>query len=550
MKKETGMKLLLLLASLGLLLYLFFNLDFNTRTTSLNQAWETTAEMNQIKDERQERAETIELDIFFNEQQLIFDKQSQTYFYPIIGESENAANPKVSSQAHNGNDYRILFEGEGISQETIGQNKQHKILVYGDEWYQEFNLVVTTLPIFSIDLDDPFINKGIGDHDKDAMVTLYDTDSQATPSQRKIVSKAQVRYRGASSRIFPQKQIRVSLKIMSLGRNIRNNHLSLLNMREDDDWILYAPYNDPEKMRNTLSNNLWYDTMADNNRFAIKNGTQGRFVEVFINGDYWGIYTLMHPIDAKQLELEENEDPRKTDYYYRMVSNHPIDYTQFDGSVKDNVILPVELRFPEKNTDHKAKWDPGIRHSVLMRQFSEESQAYLYEQTDIGNQIDYWLFLTLTRAVDNYRKNRNYIAKYDGEQHVVLESPWDLDLTWGHNWSGEEELRAIFVDQVNQYTMFYPSFISSNVDQNNQEIIRMIVERYTELRQGGWSDEAMAQRLDEMIADIYGSGAIERNHDRWERSAYTGNPEPFKDYVLQRLQGMDQFIYEQIGGSE
>ena len=45
---------------------------------------------------------------------------------------------------------------------------------------------------------------------------------------------------------------KISLKQVSLGGNIRNNHVSL-GMEQDDDWILCAAYNDPERMRNTFS---------------------------------------------------------------------------------------------------------------------------------------------------------------------------------------------------------------------------------------------------------------------------------------------------------
>lgn len=547
LKRETQMKIVLFVISLFLLLYLWFELDFNMRSASLMEVRADRTELESLKTERQEREKDLQLDLYFNEQKLIFDELSNTYFYPVVGEGNQAFNPRIKAQAHNDSGYRIIIAGEEINAETIRQNHTHTVFVYGDDWFQEFDLVVTTLPVLSIHLDDPIVNQEVGDQNKDVTISLFDTDPTATPTQQHIVSKAQIRHRGATSRIHPQKQFRLSLKVMSLGRNIRNNHLSLLGMREDDDWILYAPYSDAEKARNTLSNNLWFDTMADNNRFDIKNGIEGKYVELFINDRYWGIYTLMHPLDEKQLGLEEAEEPRESDYYYRMISNLPVEYPLYDGSLETNVLSPVELRFPEKAQDHQAKWEPFVTHYQMMND-DTNGPAYMEEHTDIENLIDYWLFFTLTQAHDNDTKNRNYIAKHDGDKYVVLESPWDLDLTWGNNWSDTEELRTIFLDMPNAIPPLYPSFITRNVQQGNQIIMDKIIDRYKELRSGGWSDEKMMERLVEMEADIYGSGAIYRNHIRWPRAAFSDSMGSFQDYVMHRLQRMDRYILEELRG--
>lgn len=39
--------------------------------------------------------------------------------------------------------------------------------------------------------------------------------------------------------------------------------------------------NDPVKVHNTLSNNLWHDTMAQENRFGINTGAEGEYKVLF-----------------------------------------------------------------------------------------------------------------------------------------------------------------------------------------------------------------------------------------------------------------------------
>lgn len=65
--------------------------------------------------------------------------------------------------------------------------------------------------------------------------------------------------------------------------------------------------NDRLRMRNRLCFDVWnemsqlpYDTKYDR-----RNGTKGRFVEVFVNEEYRGIYCMSDKIDRKLLGLKK-----------------------------------------------------------------------------------------------------------------------------------------------------------------------------------------------------------------------------------------------------
>ena len=61
-------------------------------------------------------------------------------------------------------------------------------------------------------------------------------------------------------------------------------------MPADDDWVLYAGYNDKTLMRNVLA----YETARRLGRYA----SRTRFVEVTLNGRYHGVYVLMEKLEA------------------------------------------------------------------------------------------------------------------------------------------------------------------------------------------------------------------------------------------------------------
>lgn len=78
---------------------------------------------------------------------------------------------------------------------------------------------------------------------------------------------------------------------------------NVLGIREENSWILDAMAIDRIRMRNRICFDIWnsmsstpYDTGYDN-----RNGTDGVFVELFLNGEYWGLYCLSDKVDRKLL---------------------------------------------------------------------------------------------------------------------------------------------------------------------------------------------------------------------------------------------------------
>jgi hypothetical protein len=93
--------------------------------------------------------------------------------------------------------------------------------------------------------------------------------------------------RGQSSQqFFPMKSYAVEL-----GRDA-----GLLGMPEDDDWVLYAPYNDKSLMRNVLA----YRTARLFGRYAART----RYVQLRLNGRYQGIYVLMEKLELGKRRVE------------------------------------------------------------------------------------------------------------------------------------------------------------------------------------------------------------------------------------------------------
>ena len=124
--------------------------------------------------------------------------------------------------------------------------------------------------------------------------------------------KAKVRHRGATAAGFKKKSYAVKL-VDETGQKLDT---SFMGMRSDNYWILDAMAIDKARMRNRVAMDLWLDFSAKpyyaNTEPKMCNGYRGKFVEVFVNNEYNGLYCLMERIDRKQLKLKKY----KTDIYY------------------------------------------------------------------------------------------------------------------------------------------------------------------------------------------------------------------------------------------
>src|SRR5690606_36465301 len=79
----------------------------------------------------------------------------------------------------------------------------------------------------------------------------------------------------------------------------------LLGLPAEEDWIFYGPYSDKSLIRNALT-------------FTLPKSLQGyssrvRFVELFLNKNYQGIYVLMEKIKREDIRVDIDKlEPHET----------------------------------------------------------------------------------------------------------------------------------------------------------------------------------------------------------------------------------------------
>ena len=490
--------------------------------------------------QRTETEENLLTEMTFHDYPAVYDSIDSCFYYSLPEHDLEAYNPKVGYQGRNRR-IKLAVKQAAIDEELIAANEAIEMIAYDDSVYREYIIKCTTLPIVSIHFyEEP------ADLDTDITFQLF--DNRAGVSKRELSSEGKMRIRGVTTAGYEKKGYKITLLENLKKEEPEENQQSVLGMRCDGDWMLYAGYNDQEKIRNVFSANLWYESCAENNIFGIKNGMEYRYVETFFNDHYMGLYAIGFPVDELQLELQH---ALKSDH----VSEFLLKKMRWAENIETDeeyirTLESYEFQWSEDGDFSEENRQTAIKYHSLLDNAEKKDNDALYDCVDIGNAIDVYLFYNLIQGVDNAHegdtKNLYLAYKAYGEQGRFLITPWDFDLSWGneYNWAASYS--------TGQYTFGSDSnlIMDKNVvhvllENDDEHIKELIEKRYEELRGTSWSEENLMGMLDDYEGQIFDSGAYERESYRWPHAHYVAKEEKlsqFKMYVKERLAVMDAYV--------
>ena len=228
-----------------------------------NKLMVSESKWNSIKESRTENKNLRLEDIKFNDYKLIIDEKNNTIYYSLVNDSQNKYNPKVEYSTNNKN-VKLAFSSDEITDEKVKSNYQFKIMIYNEKEYRIYNLKYTELPVLNISYDkDEEINQ------KNIPMEMYLFDNLSNIPNKITISSGKIKL-NEDKYIF-------SLHMLTPGKNKRDNKISILNMRPNSEYILSKV--------NNISDNL-QENEGNINRKHI--------VELFLNNEYKGVYSLSY----------------------------------------------------------------------------------------------------------------------------------------------------------------------------------------------------------------------------------------------------------------
>lgn len=335
--------------------------------------------------------------------------------------------------------------------------------------------------------------------------------------------KIGIEIRGSSSQMFPKKQYGIEL------RDAAGNGISapLLGMPPEEDWVLFAPYNDKSLMRDVLA----YKLGRDLGRYAPRT----RYCEVVINNQYQGIYVLIEKIkrdnnrvDISKLDPTENTGDDVTGGYIIKLDKTTgssnggwvSSYTPpgRSGLQMINFLYdyPKVDEITAQQKTYIQQFMANFEGTLSGTLFNDPVQGYT-RYIDVDSFIDFFIVNEVSKNVDGYRLSTYLHKDKDSEGGKLKMGPiWDFNLGFGNaNYctQGNPEGWVTNFNSVCPQDSWLIPFWWNRLYQD-KEYRNRLAARWSELRAGVYSNQKIQAYIDSVFM-VLNSESAYRNFQRW-----------------------------------
>jgi hypothetical protein len=371
-----------------------------------------------------------------------------------------------------------------------------------------------------------------------------------------------IEIRGSSSGGFDMK----SYGLETRGPMDQNYNVSIFDWPEDNDWILYAPYNDKSLLRNVLTYKL-------GNEFG-SYAPRTQLCEVVLNGEYQGVYVFMERIkqnpgrvNINELNYEDISGNELTGGYVLKVDKttggDPVAWTSpytcaapgtgpIEILAHDPVfdsLHPLQLQYIQ---DYFTDWEDALAGP----DFADPVLGYA-PFIDEYSFIDFTIMNELSKNVDGYRISTFLYKERLSEGGELVAGPlWDFNLAWGNadyceGWSmtgWELDFNSICGGSGGLQNPFWFGRLLED-----PQYARMMNCRWWELREDVLNLDSILNYIDSMA--VYLDDAAIRNYATWPilgvylwpnnfvGSTYAEEIGYLKDWITGRITWMDYNMF-------
>lgn len=304
---------------------------------------------------------------------------------------------------------------------------------------------------------------------------------------------ASIKIQGTSSVFYDKKNYNITLYN---DEELNEKNKIDVGWGKQSKYCLKANWIDKTHARNIITAQLASEIQSKYNLFenTPNNGVIDGFpIEVYINGEFLGIYTWNIPKDAWMFNMdEENED-------------HIVFASE---GWKDSNLFKAEAEWGDYSIEVGNETDKEFEKLNRLIEFVNQSSDKEFknkfkEYLDFDATINYLIIMEFALLDDNVAKNM-LLATYDGK--IWYPTLYDLDTSWGTNYDGLSLLDYKKMDN------WLRSKLWSRMIENYP---KEISERYFELRNDILTKEHILE-LFENFDNKIPSETFEKENVRWQ----------------------------------
>lgn len=392
-------------------------------------------------------------------------------------------------------------------------------------------------------------NEMAEDGDKDIRVSMAVIDLQKGNNSLEdaptLESLAKIRYRGNSSRHFDKKSYAMQLVF----EDGSENKSEIFGMEAHNEWVINGPFLDRTLMRNYLALNLSGEIM--------EYSPNVRYCEMFIDGEYQGVYLFMESISKGKGRIKINKPDKNsnmTDYIIRLdregKGNQEInDYSLYANKHADSAI---DIRYPgpagmtEGRKDYIVK-DISKFEKVLYSYDLRDSEKGYSRYIDVNAFAEYFIINEFFGDSDAGRFSTFYYKNVRGKLQPAV---WDFNNSC-NNYIDYPK------DEANFSMLDIPIFDALVKD---KVFTDTVISRYRSLRKNILSEEYIEKYIDD--TNLWLGDAVDRNYEKWgyvfdlsnydgmnfltpvdrNYTSYEDSVDQLKDYLEKRGKWLDRNI--------
>ncbi|MBY8986405.1 MAG: CotH kinase family protein [Candidatus Lokiarchaeota archaeon] len=255
---------------------------------------------------------------------------------------------------------------------------------------------------------------------------------------------------------------------------------SLFKMRDDDDWLLLPPGKNLDSFRTKMAFDV-YNMLKENDTSYML--PQSQLVEVYVNGDYQGMYLLSERIDRKLMNLEQENivNPPENDAIFKI--------TNWDGdffTIPNSMNSPWEQLYPNSFDFSQIPINlTQFIHNTSEENFFNEENG-IFTILDKGELIDNLLFGLLV-GHESIEGSSYYLIYNQLLTSGFFFLPWDFGQSWGYSKDGSIPNDLWLNDITNEiesvcWSKLYNRLLFPNNSSINDEFVSEIKDRWSYIR--------------------------------------------------------------------
>ncbi|MBQ8414849.1 MAG: CotH kinase family protein [Clostridia bacterium] len=372
----------------------------------------------------------------------------------------------------------------------------------------------------------------------DATVTVDECEEEFAITD----AEAEVKVRGNYTLEYPKKPIRIKFKS-------KTNMLGLNDGEKYKNWVLLADYKDLSLSNNSVAFYLGNTILASDGYYS----TDFRNVEVYLNGQYWGVYLLVEQQEVKggRTSVPEVEDGYtgndigyffEYDSYYVDENNMPngagdptfvMNYSGMSArnpgyTVKSDINADSQLTFLKNYMDNAFyiayqacqydkfyKFNEDFTAVVPAPEYTTAAEA-VSAVIDVQSLVDTYILNEIACDLDvdwsSFYLSLNMTA--EGNKKITFEAPWDFDSSFGMRDGICNDGQGMYALNSNN-----PWF---KLIKDEAWFFDLVCKKWSELKKYDVLDNTIKLVMDEksIYLDYY-----KKNNQRWPERVIGGNGE-------------------------